>query len=264
MDPQANKDRAVTASIRNFFSNTNLEMVVTQIDKSLLQRAKGYQRPTSRKVVLKIAKNYDPLLFRPLTVSMQKDGALVVVDGEHRRQAAVERTDILTVPCIVHSGLSYREEAKLFYLLNSSSKKMSRFAAFNALMESEDTRALFIAEQIRNAGLRLLPSASSPGEVGAIEKIEMLQRGLTQPEFLSTLRLAAKLCVDRPVSRDLLAGIVALKTDAKLRITDPGVQSRILSIGIGPIMTQITLAKMEFGKQSNNVCGLGIRRALDA
>ena len=262
MDPQKNRDRAAEASIRNFFSTSNLEMTVTQIDKNLLCRADGYQRTTSSKVVNTIVKFYNPLLFRPLTVSLRPDGRYIVVDGEHRRQVAMAMSSLLAVPCIVHIGLSFREEAELFWLMNSSSKKMARIDAFNGRLLAEETDAVYIQKQIVASGLRLVRNATAVGEVAAIEKLEVIQKKLTQPEFLGILRMAATLCSDRPVSRDLLAGIVALKTDAKLKITDPAVQSRIIVTGIGPIMTQITLAKMEFGKQSNNVCGLGIRRAL--
>ena len=112
MDPQKNRDRAAEASIRNFFSTSNLEMTVTQIDKNLLCRADGYQRTTSSKVVNTIVKFYNPLLFRPLTVSLRPDGRYIVVDGEHRRQVAMAMSSLLAVPCIVHIGLSFREEAE--------------------------------------------------------------------------------------------------------------------------------------------------------
>jgi hypothetical protein len=65
----------------------------------------SYQRSieigTSQTLIRRIAMFWDWSLCQPLAVARRADGALMVVDGQHRLAAARLRGDIYDLPCVI-------------------------------------------------------------------------------------------------------------------------------------------------------------------
>ena len=61
---------------------------------------------------------WDDRLLTPLVVSF-RDGKFNVVDGQHRIAAMRKMADggNVTVPCLIYTGLSYEQEAELYFNL---------------------------------------------------------------------------------------------------------------------------------------------------
>jgi hypothetical protein len=103
-----------------------------------------------------IAANFDADAFGVITVSKQKSGRYVCLDGQTRLLAigliGCEKT--LKVPCVVHEGLKRSEEAGLFQRLNNhvvvpfTAKFMSR------VVEGEPV-ALAINSIVKTAGFHV-------------------------------------------------------------------------------------------------------------
>lgn len=72
---------------------------------------------------LKIAENWNLKKCDPLTVSWKENGTFLIIDGQHRYRAALQR-GITTLPCRVFKNLTAEEEAKMFYSQNENNKRL--------------------------------------------------------------------------------------------------------------------------------------------
>ena len=90
----------------------------------------SYQRYVDEARVKKIASEWDDMKANIIHVSHRPDG-YYVVDGNHTR-LAYEKVGGKELPCRVHEGLTVKDEARLFYELNSSQKKPTFNEVFKA------------------------------------------------------------------------------------------------------------------------------------
>lgn len=88
-----------------------------------------YQRVTTANVN-KIRNEWDKELCDCLVVSY-RDGKFYIIDGQHRYYAAVAN-GVEDLPCIVHSGLTDKDEARLFVKLNNLRKPLKPYDTFRA------------------------------------------------------------------------------------------------------------------------------------
>lgn len=102
----------------NMTTNHGQFEIVNVADLSIDQRVQQNLRPAK---VSKIIKDgFDLSLAGTITVSRRKNGALIVLDGQHRAAAARE-VGVEKLPAIVHDGLTLEEEARHFLGLNNKS-----------------------------------------------------------------------------------------------------------------------------------------------
>ena len=112
----------------------------------------GYNRGI--KQVNKIKRDYREDMVQPAIVSF-RDGKYFIVDGQHRSQAKYElsnndpNTPIL---CDVRTGLTYEQEADLYYRLNTCSRKLSFADELTGLIESKDAHALKFRDIVESCG----------------------------------------------------------------------------------------------------------------
>ena len=97
---------------------------------------------------------WDDRLLTPLVVSF-RDGKFNVVDGQHRIAAMRKMADggNVTVPCLIYTGLSYEQEAELYFKLDQSKGRLRLSHATKALLESgTDAEVLEIKRLVEEAG----------------------------------------------------------------------------------------------------------------
>lgn len=136
----------------------------------------SYQRAIdtgpSQTLIRKIAMFWDWGLCQPLAVSRRPDGALTIVDGQHRASAAKKRGDIPHLPCVITSYASSGDEAAAFVALNQMRRPLSALDLFKAAVAAEDTEALLILDCLHTAGLSIAlhsnHTAWKPGQVANI------------------------------------------------------------------------------------------------
>src|SRR3546814_1351725 len=94
-------------------------------------------------------------LFRsclPLIVS-RRQGALYVIDGQHRYEAAKLRGDIRDLPIVLFDFDDPKAEAELFVQANRSRRSMGGLDDHHAAVVAGDSKALAINNVVGNAGL---------------------------------------------------------------------------------------------------------------
>ena len=144
----------------------------------------SYQRSldaeTSKTLIRKIAQYWNWDLCQPLVVARRPGGALFVIDGQHRLEAARMRRDIAQLPCVVVEYASAADEAASFVHLNQRRRPLTKLDLFKAAVASEDPEACSILDALTAAQLSIAPhsnyTAWKPGMVSNIGGIESAWR----------------------------------------------------------------------------------------
>lgn len=144
----------------------------------------SYQRSIdtgpSQALIKRIARNWDWGLCQPLNVARRANGALYVIDGQHRLSAAVMRGDIYDLPCVVMSMDQRRDEAAAFVALNQQRRPLTRIELFRASLESGNVESHDIREALEAAGLSVATTTNydswKPGQVANIHTLELCVR----------------------------------------------------------------------------------------
>ena len=113
-----------------------------------------YQRPVEPEDVDRLIAKWDDRLLTPIVVSF-RDGNFNIVDGQHRTAAMRKMAggDDVTVPCIIYTGLTYEQEAELYYLLDQTRGKLRLSHATKALVESgADAEIIDVKQRVEDAG----------------------------------------------------------------------------------------------------------------
>lgn len=115
-----------------------------------------------------------------LTVSRRANGDLVIIDGQHRWEAAKRKTSGLgEVPCHVFAGKTLEQEAELFLRLNTTTKPRV-IDKFKVRVTAGDEAAVTISKLAASYGWTITPSA---GE-GAIQAVAAIERIYHESEDL--------------------------------------------------------------------------------
>ena len=113
-----------------------------------------YQRPVETEDVDKLIAKWNPCLLTPIVVSF-RDGNFNVVDGQHRIAAMRKMAGggDVTAPCIIYTGLTYEQEAELYYMLDQTRGKLRLGHATKALVESgANAEIIDVKQRVEDAG----------------------------------------------------------------------------------------------------------------
>jgi len=110
-----------------------------QLNTASLQSSQPYQRRVRSKRVKQIVDNFNPLYLDEIIVS-ERDGKYWVVDGQNRIAAFREMNggSHCLVMCKVYSGLTYEDEAKMFYHLDKIRGQLKFNEVIQARREADD------------------------------------------------------------------------------------------------------------------------------
>ena len=114
----------------------------------------GYNRGIRRVHVNKIKSNFHEDMVQPAIVSF-RDGKYWIIDHQHQSQAIYELNDCdpnTKILCKVLTGLTYEQEADLYYRLNTSSMNLTFKDKLKGLIESKDATALEYQDVVESCG----------------------------------------------------------------------------------------------------------------
>ena len=85
----------------------------------------------------KIIREWNPRKITPVIVSF-RDGTFNIVDGQHHTEAARQMAGgrDVDVPCIIHTGLTYQEEAQMYADLDTDKTPLTPRQHTKALVEA--------------------------------------------------------------------------------------------------------------------------------
>jgi hypothetical protein len=174
-----NRSRAKSARKRRYPAPRGSMPSIEWIHIDRLAVDPSYQRSIANAVSLRliasIAQNFDWRLCAPLIISRRPDGSLVIIDGQHRWAAAMERDDVPQLPCCVYSYDSPEVEARMFIMANRARKQINRLDDFHAALVAGDEDSLEIVRLVEDAGLKVTRNLAAtmwqPGEIAFVTSI---------------------------------------------------------------------------------------------
>jgi len=114
----------------------------------------GYNRGISRTHVNKIKNDFHEDMVQPAIVSF-RDGKYWIIDHQHQSQAIYELNGSnpnTLITCDVKTGLTYEQEADLYYRLNTGSKLLSSADKIIGQVEAKDPKALEFRDIVESCG----------------------------------------------------------------------------------------------------------------
>lgn len=124
-----------------------MELPVVQVE------IPSYQRSASVERVKKIATAFEENRMRPIDVSL-RDGKYYCYDGQHRL-LAYKMMGQQTIPAIVHTSLSYHDEADLFARQSENVSAVRMRDKWNAMVEGGSEKAKKIIEVAKAHGYKV-------------------------------------------------------------------------------------------------------------
>ncbi len=134
--------------------NADIQGIEELLSTGELFSGQPYQRPVLDRVVDKLVREWDPRLLTPLVVSY-RNGRYNLVDGQHRVCAMRKKNGDkdVTALCRVYHGLTYEQEAELYYKLDRAKGHLRLAHATKALVESgADAEIIEIKRLLEKAG----------------------------------------------------------------------------------------------------------------
>ena len=137
--------------ILDMFANPGIIQPISTAD---LHSGLPYQRPVKQRHVNKLVREWNPTYLTPIEVSY-RDGKYNVVNGQHRIAAIRKITGgkDTVVNCLVYTGMTYEQEAAMYFLLDKTTGRLKLSSAIKALLESgTDPAIIDIKQCIERAG----------------------------------------------------------------------------------------------------------------
>lgn len=182
---------------------------VTMLPVSKLNVGK-YQKELNIERVKRIVEKFDIHRMRPIEVSF-RDGEYWVFDGQHRANAYYIM-GIREIPCVIHKGLSYQEEAYLFARQQENVGSVNTNHKWNALREAGDSETMEIIKLCKDWGFEVLQRNSRGNNIKCVKTLRDLYRELG-PEKLGTILMCIKnawMYMEHSTDVAIIAGIAKL------------------------------------------------------
>jgi hypothetical protein len=163
-----------------------------------------YQRDESDgRIAADVAMHFDLVAFLVLGVIERANGTLVVFDGGTRLAGALQREDIIVVPCMVYSGLTPKEEADVFLRVNLNRRRLRTEQQHHAELYSEEDIAI-ITQQYTD-----LLCDARVGWDGLTTMRSAVKKDLSACD--TVVRILTKVAVDKHVTTRVMKGLVRLE-----------------------------------------------------
>ena len=168
---------------------------IRTLSTSQLTSGLPYQRPVLQKDVDKIIREWNGREVTPVVVSF-RDGKFNVVDGQHHIEAMRQKAggrDVI-VPCIIHTGMTYEQEAELYARLDRDKKRLTLRQYTKAVVEAgSDANILEVKRLTEDVGFiwALGEPTGEPFEIAPIRALINAYQLLGGEAFARMLSLMA-------------------------------------------------------------------------
>ena len=201
------------------------------ISKNSLLVPIEYQRTQIERKVLDISSKWSWFGCGVIIVAY-RDGLHWVVDGQHRVAAALRRSDIKELPCMVFDSSDIASEAQAFVIVNVGRKPVTAIDKLRALSVSENEDAAFLTSTLDSLNLRLAKTATKGLDIKCVSACQKMI-GVSRLRFVAAITLAAKLSLqdNTPVNERVLSALFYLDGNLPYGLDTPRFKERVLQMG---------------------------------
>ncbi|NCE65103.1 hypothetical protein D1159_11085 [Pseudoflavonifractor sp. 524-17] len=169
---------------------------IRTLSTSQLTSGLPYQRTVKQQRVDEIIREWNDRKLTPVVVSF-RDGKFNVVDGQNRIAAMRQMAgggDVI-VPCIIHTGMTYEEEADMYAKLDTDKAPLTLRQHTKALVEAgTDAKVTEVKRLVEEVGFTwaLTEPTGEPFEIAPVRTLINAYRLLGGAAFSRMLALLAK------------------------------------------------------------------------
>lgn len=152
----------------------------------------AYQRQVDMNRVKRIVSNFNECLVNPIKVSKRADGKYYVFDGQHTLSALILRNEgkPLMVDCKVYTGLTEKDEAKLFAEQNGIARAVETIAKFKALYQAGDIDVTEFRDSTESVGIKMdFTKGGGDNKIIACSTAFKIFNKLGKEEYIRLLKL---------------------------------------------------------------------------
>lgn len=199
---------------------------IRTLSTSQLTSGLPYQRPVLQRDVDKIIREWNGREITPVVVSF-RDGKFNVVDGQHHIEAMRQKAggrDVI-VPCIIHTGMTYEQEAELYARLDRDKKRLTLRQYTKAVVEAgSDANIMEVKRLTEEVGFiwALGEPTGEPFEIAPIRALINAHQLLGGEAFARMLSLLAGAWQGAPNSlkASMLSGMALFVKTYEVELSD--------------------------------------------
>lgn len=192
-----------------------------------------YQRSNvSKEKVLELARDWSWIACGAISVAKRPDGTYWVMDGQYRTTAALRRSDIQDLPCMVFDVRDVKDEAKGFLNLNTNRKSMQYIDRFKAEIHAGNENAILVKKLVESVG-RVVSGDNSARTVRCVGTLTAWVSRGNQTELAAIWPLLDRLFKDGPVASNVVDGMMFLELNMQegYSLASKKICSRFMDIG---------------------------------
>ena len=201
------------------------------IPKTELEVDPAYQRnKINQRRVQELCRTWDWIACGCLVVALRDDNKWFVVDGQHRKLAADQRSDIHELPCLVFETTSRCEEAVSFLAINQGRLSVGTLDRYKAGLLAGDKTAFAVESMLKSTGHRTgdTPSARTVSCVQCLYSLAAEDGA----RFERLWPVLAELHPDGPMTDAVIRGLWTVdKWLGERSVTEPPYREKLLVIG---------------------------------
>ncbi len=233
------------------------------IPKSELEVDSAYQRNRiNQRRVDALTRAWDWIACGCLVVALRDDNKWFVVDGQHRKLAADQRSDIQELPCLVFETTNRREEAQSFLAINQGRVGVGSLDRYRAQLLSGDKTAFAVESLLKSTGHRAGEKPSSR-TVSCVQCLYSLAAE-DCARFQRLWPLLAELHPDGPMTDAVIRGLWAVdRWLGERSVTEPPYREKLRVIGGKGLHHEIRREMAVIGQGGSRVCACAIAKYLN-
>jgi hypothetical protein len=223
-----------------------------------------YQRIAKNVRVLQIAQKWSWLACGVIVVAKREDDQrFYVVDGQHRVLAALKRSDIEQLPCLVFKTESAKEEAAGFYDSNTGRRLPTSLEKWKAQLLRGDATTTFVDALIQQAG-RVAGNQAGHLEVRCLTSL--LRAADADREMLRNMwPLVVEVCQGNSLHERVFDGLFWLEAHLPdgQSLTDKRWRERVIRLGFRGLLDAAQRAATFYARGGAKTWGVGMLEAMN-
>ena len=227
------------------------------VPKAILSIDESYQRgPVSKTKVIQIAREWSWVMFGCLTVGRRADGTLVVIVGGHRTRAAMHRSDIDLLPCMIFDIEEIGDEAAAFVGEAITTSAIASFYKHRAAVVAGDPVAILVDAMLEELGYAATHSSQSPNTIRGIRQLhELVARDADLARRV--LALAVRIAAGEHLKATLVAALFEAAVSHPVILTAPH-SDRLVRLGPDAIFAEMRRKEAIVGSGGARIWSLAI------
>jgi hypothetical protein len=201
------------------------------LHKDVLRIHPAYQRDQVAGKISEISANWTWLALGALVVG-ERDGEFWTIDGQHRLGAALRRSDVQLLPCVVFQTENIKQEAQAFLTIQTMRKPVTAVSKQKAMVTAEDEAAVYVQDLCDSFGIKIQPNARNAGTLKCVAWC-VKRATLNKSAFRAVLQLGHELCSadDMHVAEKVLEGLWILNEQCGEGLQDKRLVKRLRDKG---------------------------------